>query len=311
MAEQRLPHISYAGWSLATPLDLSQTIDGYTFDLKRAYADAGGILLTVSFSGHQDGTELFCETHLTTREGVQFESGGVQGMGNEEASLSFELPSDFTPSERLDLHLEVRVHIQDWQREVGEPMVKPGPFNFDFSMPLQPTRTIEINQTLTDEGNTLSLVRLELVPSGALVYLTLPPAADTPYSLINGRLTLQTPKAQAPSGYHGSVFKLNRDSATMPIQPSDRGNRLSDPYFDEAPLYKQDGEWVLKVEGLQYRDLRQRLAVPPEARTEPRNGMVGAGAYWVSHDQPMPLIPDHTAIPGTWVFKFTVPPYGG
>lgn len=297
---------SYAQLSLATPLNLSQTLEGHTLTLKRAYADGHGLVIVVAADAEYLGKPFMYESHLTDSEGNEYPDPG-QSLDQPDTNLSFKLPSNVVLSSLLHLHLDLGVTGRRIPDHEGGPPIMPvfeaptGPFKFDFSIPYFPARLVEINQTVMSEANSLTLERLSITPSGVQVYLCVPCPTDyTPYTVIKAWLRLQTPDAPSPFSYRGMAYALyGKEDAT---------GTISDHNFDEAPLYRQSGEWTLRVESVQYRDITRPVPAQSVALPNPQNGAVGAWGQWVPNGAPMPTFPGHTAIPGEWVFNFTVPP---
>jgi hypothetical protein len=301
---------SYAQRSLATPLNLSQTVEGCTLTIKQGYADGHGIELVASFSADPDNEFTSYRTKLDDDVGNDYTSGGHSiGMGD--AGLSFKLPEATPLPATLNLHLEVKV--SPGHRFSHSDYLPPrseypsSPFTFDFSIPYFPARNVEVNQTVLSEANSMTLERLSVTPSGVQAYLRLPrPADHTPYMIIQAWVMLQTPDEPSPFSYRSMAYALyGKEDAT---------GTISDHYFDDVPLYRQSGEWTLRVESVQYRDISQPVILPGEdskpieAEGLPTKRNVRAWGQWVPNGQPIPTFPGHTAIPGEWVFSFIVPP---
>lgn len=295
---------SYAQHSLATPLNFSQTIEGCTLTLKRAYADSHGIEIVASLSTDPDNEFTGYLPQLNDDAGTNFGVGGYS-IGNGDVRLSFKVPeTSFLPA-TLNLHLEVsafRGHDFSYSKNVSPPSQYPTtPFKFDFRIPFYPARIVEVNQIADTDGTTVTLERISLVPSGVRFYLRFPrPANDTPYVVMLAWLRLQTPDARSLFSYRGMAHSLHSKGEAT--------GDFSDNNFDEVPLYKQSGEWALTVSSMQYRDASQRSPTMFGAAPEPRNGVVGAWGHWVTAGEQPPTFPGFTTVPGEWVFNFTVPP---
>lgn len=243
---------------------------------------------------------------LADSEGNEYPSGR-QGLGQPDTSLPFMLPPNTVLSSLLRLHLDVRVTGKRIPRYDGGSPIMPvfeapaGPFKFDFSLPFFPARIIEVNQTIEAEGTAITLERISIAPSGVQAHLLVPrPAEDTPRTVVQVQARLDTPDCPYRFGHGSATYVLPGQISASCSFP--------DSHFDEAPLYKQGGEWSLTLNGMQYRDASQRMPPLPGVVSDPRNGMVGARGVWVPAGEPMPTLPGHTAIPGEWAFNFTVPP---
>jgi hypothetical protein len=275
--------------NLAQELNLSQTVDGVTVTLERAYADANRIV--VGFTIKDPNGQRYDPYHhltLTDMAGTVFSGTIGFGVTGQSDILQVSLPPgeganvicfdaasvEGAPAE-LDLRLVMEV-VEALPLDAFEPPptsdsppAEPpmvvveeeaivGPFTFDFSVPFIPGRVAEVNQTIEAAGVAVRLERVVVTPSETRAYLRFdsPGGAEmhwTPMAM------LQAPGEDGKShtGYVGSY------------------GPASYQYGFLASLYDQQGEWTLTVTELVGSDL-----------TRPG---------------------EQTWLAGPWVFRFRVP----
>lgn len=180
--DHSIRHISQA--NLWQPIDQSQTIDGFTVTVRRAYADANRVIIAYTIEmppeyGPFDITAR--EMRLTTADGTelpwpQYGVGYVFGDSNIGSMYSFDAAAIQGAPAELTLHLTMRdvmaVRKDTPLPEPGTTMVDrlphitiPGPFEFDFTVPFIAGRVAELNQTVTANGVPLTLERVVVTPS--------------------------------------------------------------------------------------------------------------------------------------------------
>lgn len=291
--EPGLQHVEQA--DLVQELDLSQTVNGVTFTLERAYADANRIVVGYSVKD-PDGQRYHTDPlTLTGADGTVFPGTTGLGAAGKSAIFGIELPPgekadvlsfdaaavEGTPVE-LDLRLVVEVRElvlpTDTQglsasptglpAEPGEPMVEElepmppgavvGTFTFDFSMPFIPGRVAEVNQTVEAAGVAVTLQRVVVTPSETRAHLRFDPPGEVE-TIWTSIVTLKAP------GDVRSRSRFYSAAADSPVHT----------YGFLAPLYDRRGEWTLTVNELVGTEL-----VPPY---------------------------NDVRLAGPWVFRFRVP----
>ena len=291
--EAGLRHVEQA--NLVQELNLSQTVDGVTVTLERAYADANRIV--VGFTIKDPHGQRYDAHHLTLTDAAGTVFSGTLGYGVTGQSdilkvslppgegayvLAFDAaPVEGTPAE-LDLRLEMEVAealpldafelpptpdsppAEPPDSMVVEALPAPeeaivGPFTFDFSVPFIPGRVAEVNQTVEAAGVAVRLERVVVTPSETRAYLHFdsPGGAEMRWIPI---AMLKAPGDEESQSYF--AYSANDDP---PIHR----------YGFLAPLYERRGEWTLTVTELVGSD----LARPGE----------------------------QTRLAGPWVFHFRVP----
>ena len=292
--EAGLRHVEQA--NLVQELNLSQTVDGVTVTLERAYADANRIVVGFTIKGPNG--QRYDAHHLTLTDAAGTVFSGMLGYGvtGQSDILQVSLPPgegayvlafDAAPVEgapaELDLRLVMEVKefvLPSYAPEPPPTPVSPpaeppasmvvealpapegaiiGPFTFDFRVPFIPGRVAEVNQTVEDAGMAVRLERVVVTPSETRVYLRFdsPGGAEMRWIPI---AMLKAPGDEESESYF--AYSANDDP------PVHRYGFL-------APLYDQRGEWELTVTELVGSDLAQ----PGE----------------------------QTRLAGPWVFRFRVP----
>jgi hypothetical protein len=161
------------------PLNLSQTVDGYTVNLQWAHADASRISIGFTISGH-DGVEY---TNLHARTYVLTDANGnefplYQGVGNFIENgvsgnvYSFDATTLDEAPDLLDLRLEMYIEIATAAARTRTPEDPDawfegpiGPFVFEFSLQTSDSRVIEVHQTVTEADVPVTLERIVISES--------------------------------------------------------------------------------------------------------------------------------------------------
>ena len=294
--EPGLQHVEQA--DLVQELNLSQTVNGVTFTLERAYADANRIAVGYSVKD-PDGQRYHTDPlTLTDADGTVFPGTTGFGAAGSSAIFGVELPPgeeadllcfdaaavEGAPAE-LDLRLVVEVRElvlpTDTQgpsasptgapAEPGEPIaveLEPmppgdtvGTFTFDFSVPFIPGRVAEVDQTVEAAGVAVRLERVVVTPSETRAYLRFDPPGEVE--------TRWTPIAllKAPGDEKSQSYFAYSVNADPPVYACGF----------LAPLYDRRGEWTLTLTELVGTDLSQ---IPSK----------------------------QIRLAGPWVFRFRVPP---
>jgi hypothetical protein len=240
-----LDHVGQAG--LGQDLALSQTVDGVTVTLERAYADANRIAIGLTVRGsYVLGYDL---AHVTLSDTLDRTFPPNMGMGVKGQSdvLELELPSgagahvlSFDASalrdapSTLDLHLVVEVARSPMP--LSEHVI--GPFIFDFSLPLDPGQVVDVQQRVSAASVGIELRQVVVTPSETQVLLCLgaPSEKGTGWGAVS---TLHTETGQADGVW---------------VRSAEEGCAL---HGFLPPLYNQPGEWTLTVTELVMHDRAQ------------------------------------------------------
>ncbi len=179
---------------LAQELNLSQTVNGVTVTLERAYADANRIVIgyTCSSPGQPSGDvcDVGSVANLTDSAGRSYRPlSGLMGRGGAEQLAAHVLNfdgADLPPgTSSATFHLAV-IQITAGKDGTGD---AEGAWVFDFTLPVVPGRIAEVGQEATASEVTVRLDRVVVTPSEVRAYLRFtPPAveADERWSPIAG-----------------------------------------------------------------------------------------------------------------------------
>ena len=199
--ESGLRYLEHA--NLVQELNLSQTVDGVTVTLERAYADANRTVMGFTIKGPNG--ERFEARHLTLTDaaGTVFPPWtSVYGVTGRSDILKVSLPPgegayvvafDAATVEGAPAELDLRLVMEAGElvlppdapspsptlagspAEPPEPMVVEllpmpegaivGPFTFDFSVPFIPGRSVEVHQTVKAAGVAITLEEVVVTPS--------------------------------------------------------------------------------------------------------------------------------------------------
>lgn len=268
---------------LAQELDLSQTIDGVTVKLERAYADSNAVLIGFTVSG-PDERYFGRGGKLSTVDGLvlpqMFAYGVVPGsdivMGGWRPSERTALIAVFDASSLTEEPATISLHLETG---VDEPPVQGvfqtriGPFVFDFNVPFNSGKVINVGQTAEVAGVKIGFERVIISPwATRAVFQFYPPYDDgcTPIA------SLQLPDGVSVEGSFGGV--------------SDEPSAYED-YFT-GDFTNQHGEWTVII---------SELVLPPtddaewtEVEIEGQKVFVGKGS-------------DAKRMVGPWVFHFEIP----
>ena len=292
--EAGLRHVEQA--NLVQELNLSQTVDGVTVTLQRAYADANRVVVGFTVIG-PDGQRY--DPHrviLTDANGTVFPPTIGMGVTGQSDILEVELPpgqggyvfsfdaaaiQGTPPALYLRLMMELEEFVlptdafelppipdsppaEPPDSMVVEVLPAPegaivGPFTFDFSVPFIPGCTVEAQQTVEAAGIAVRLERVVVTPSETRAILCFdPPDGDSEWTPTI--VTLDAGDGQDLSGF-SRRSGIGEESCSLHSYP--------------AALADRSGLWTLTVTELVGMD-----PTPPG---------------------------EQTRLAGPWVFHFVVP----
>ncbi len=248
--EPGLRHIEQAG--LGQEVNLSQTVDGVTVTLQRVYADANRIIVGYTVSGPTAQKHGFPETILTDDRGNVFphstEAAQPEFPPYAEAAQdiyiktigcvsSFEADAVQGTPATLSLHLLIDLVSME---------TATGPFTFDFSVPFDAGRDVEVQQTVEAAGVAMRLERVVVTPSETRAILCFTPPDGNSDRWRASVATLDTGDWQNHDG-----FAINTDRRIVGEEVCNRYSFL-DPLLDD-----QRGLWTLMVDELYERNPAQ------------------------------------------------------
>ncbi len=269
---------------LAQELDLSQTVDGVTVRLERAYADGNVVLVGFTVSGPEeryfahggklstlDGQGLSQMFAAGVVPGSEIISGGWRPTERTALIAAFDASSLYRESTVISFHLETRVDRPPLA-EGFQPSI--GPFIFDFDLPFNAVKVVSVEQTAEASGITITLERVEITPWAAKAVFHFPPDEN-----ITPIISLELPGGTSIRESFGHT-------------PNESSREYRD-YFT-GDFTSQHGEWALVI---------SELVLPSAAEVEwtefeidGQKVMAGKGSG-----------SDANRLAGPWVFRFEVP----
>ena len=206
---------------LAQELDLSQTIEGVTVRLERAYADSNVVLVGFTVSGHGSSYQVEAG-ELSTADGQNLR--GMIGMGVGPGSKS--VLGSWQPTEReavitafdasslegapAELNLTLETNVADAaatgeSTTMGKATV--GPFKFNFSIPFHAGKVIELGQTIEAAGVPVTLKQVVISPwaTRTVFSFDLPPEEEQ--SGCFPIVSLEFPGSETQNGVFGGGSK--------------------------------------------------------------------------------------------------------
>lgn len=229
---------------LATPLNLTETENGYTVVLQRAYADANRVVIGYTIRG-PGGRALSDTQEASLRDSLRDASGNVllplgggdfapggAALDNFDASG---IP-DNTKSLALDLTIPQPTVLASGNPGTSPP-VTGSSFSFHFTVPFRGGRVATPNQTVTAGGTPVTLERVVISPTEARMYLQgLGGTGVYPDLTVGG---WDSAKVSLPGWQPTEAGWINWDVWMMPD-----GTTVAD---FPAALMDKHGEWTLSI----------------------------------------------------------------
>lgn len=163
----------------------SQTSNGVTVKLDRAYADVNRIIVAytiqvpVGFDNSTSGIDG--KITLNDAQGSTFpviEGQGVNGDTPRTIAglVSFDAESLAPETSRLDLRLKFP-DVRAKALQQGASGLTAGAFAFNFTLPVGPGRTVTVNKSAIANGVSVTLYRMVVTQSETRMYMTFPASA--------------------------------------------------------------------------------------------------------------------------------------
>ena len=165
-------HIENKG--LVQELNISQTIDGVTISIQRAYADSNVILLGTMVSGPAKDYDMFIGD-LSTDDGYIFPGmlavstvpGSEDILGEWAEGERRAVISSYDASKlegaAAEIHLKLKIDVEE-RTALGEESRTMGPFVLSFTLPFNSGKAIEVNQTVEANGIPITLQKVVISP---------------------------------------------------------------------------------------------------------------------------------------------------
>jgi Domain of unknown function (DUF4179) len=266
---------------LSQEMDLSQTINGVTVRLERAYADNNVVLLGYTVSGP---TNYFAfSDKLTTADGQRLPDAGAMGFKPGFTGVF----DNWAPAERLavvgtfdassltavssELNLNLTVPVRDWTNPSPDAPVV-GVFTFNFSVPVHPGIFVNVNQTAAAKGFSFTLRNVEISHYQTEVIFQ-PFTQDFQDSGANPIITLTTPSGKSVPISAGGI------NGDLPV------------YYFMGDFTGEHGEWTVTIRELDYPGDMTETTIVPESGGNVIEGKAGPSTH----------------LSGPWVFHFKTP----
>jgi hypothetical protein len=309
-----------------TDYDLAVTLD-------YAYADANRITVSFTASGKAPASKsvaVYSNATLLDANGQELSrmpllgSGGGSGGGgggsgsggsedpivefNNSLTANFDASSITDNPANIDLQLKVEVAYTSADTQGG--MLLAGTSTFDFSLPFNPGRSAEVNQTVNAGGLDMTLRKVTVSPSLTRLEVCYEDASRDNYTAvpfgtvaINGE-TIVPETELTLSGLAGKP--LDADDACRAIDIPDA-------------LQNESGDWTITITSLRLRGSENLQQVAAELKQQhniiitpqPEGGFSydtppdGDQELWDSIDQ---IIADaQETVEGPWTFSFNLP----
>ena len=256
---------------LAQELDLSETIDGVTVKLERAYADANVVLVGFTVSGPK--TRYYADFgELSTVEGqslpVMLGMGFVPGSDiilgewgdSERVAMIATFDASSVKGMPSELNLRLETSIAD-SPILGEKQDSVGPFIFEFSVPFHAGKVINSGQTVESGGVPITLEQVIITPWATRAVFQFQP---------NENRYLPVTSLKLPGGDVKNAW-FSKDAGTSSEQ------------FIVGDFTGQAGEWTIAV---------NELVIMPDASGQKE------GTHPASDTQ---------RLTGPWIFHVDVP----
>jgi hypothetical protein len=272
-------HIEEAG--LSQEINLSQTINGVTVNLERAYADSNVVLVGFTVSG--PSTRYITQgDKLSTVDGQVLKAKGSMGF----VPGSTRVMNNWLPTERVavieafdtaslqgvspELVLSFVIPVLDWT-EPGLNAPVAGVFTFEFSVPFHSGQVIKVGQTVEAAGVSITLDEVLISPWETRAVLRFNPpynAEECPSPIAS----LVLPNGKSVNEASGQVLEISYVTSFM-------GDYTNKP-----------GEWLVVISELVFSpDLSQATPVP------------GYEGVYIGKAS------DTKRLAGPWIFRFQVP----
>ncbi|GHO74063.1 hypothetical protein KSD_18340 [Ktedonobacter sp. SOSP1-85] len=214
-------------YNLFTNLNLAQKAGSDTVKLQKVYADANHLVLGYTITGkidttandtpddpkHPQNLPTITLSDGQTLKAILVEAKREASKGQIAVLASFNMPSIQGSPKQLGLHISV--------------VTTDSTANFDQTVPFDAGKTVQVNQSVTSDGRTITLNRVVITATETRVYYTVQGASFSP------------------------VWELSVASHTYHAYMGSVPPGVEDFGAFNANLRNQTGTWTLKISGRQ------------------------------------------------------------
>jgi len=245
--------------NLGDALALSQTRDGVTLTIERAYADVNGVMITYAVNPHSS-TLMYGGFATPTGQPAVSDSHGQTLAGydayfqtdpqtNESVGI-IKYDAESIPATVRELALTVTVPGLHMENRAGSSLA--GAYAFHFLVPVSPGQTTTVDRTVTVHGVGVTLDRVVASPSETRIYLrasvgfsrdepyltaritgkgydTRAGAITDPTELVEMGITFQAPNGEEIETFNDTLYG-KRGSFTVTIDSIGSSDRIVGPW---------------------------------------------------------------------------------
>ncbi|MGA8634313.1 MAG: hypothetical protein WB805_05585 [Candidatus Dormiibacterota bacterium] len=238
--------------NLGETLALSQTRDGVTLKLVRAYADVNGVMLT--YAVHPDsGTLIYAGFATGTGQPIVSDSRGQTLPGYDAYFQTHPQTNDSVGIIKYDAEtvpatvpeLALTVTVPGLHLENSHGSIVAGPYAFHFLVPVSSGQTMNVGRTVTVDGVGITLDRVVATPSETRIYMrasvgfsaritgkgydTRTGVISDPTELVEFGNTFQAPNGEEVETFNNTLYG-KRGSFTLTIDSIGSSNRIVGPW---------------------------------------------------------------------------------
>jgi hypothetical protein len=245
--------------NLGETLALSQSRDGVTLKIVRAYADVNGVIITYAVNPHAS-TVMYAGFATSTGQPTVSDSQGQTLTGYDAYFQTDPQTNDSVGIIKYDAEtipatvhaLALTVTVPGLHIDNGSRSIVAGPYDFHFLVAVSPGQDTNIGRTVTIHAVAVTLDRVVATPSETRIYLraSVGFSANEPYltaritgkgydtragvisdptELVEFGNTFQAPNGEEVETFNNTLYG-KRGSFTLTIDSIGSGNRLVGPW---------------------------------------------------------------------------------
>ncbi|MHB8596491.1 MAG: hypothetical protein ACYDER_06735 [Ktedonobacteraceae bacterium] len=234
-----------SGTGNVSSLPQSKVVGGYTVTIKRAYADINEVIIGYTVKDRQNHTldqqHIWLDILPTTRQGPILPGGGTgNGFDGNEflgmQSVAFDTSAIPASTRILNVHLTANLALMPTppltppvNANVSVPQI--GQTSFDFSVPFHTGRVINMHQTVTVHGVSLTLERVVVTRSETRISVLFPKALG---DIVNN------------TGNNTFYLSVGNQHLLPPSMTNMQASIMVLHFH--SPLYSEHGVWTLQFQ---------------------------------------------------------------